>query len=142
MSICQADKLHVQCTTQYAQLYQIFFQCCFHEWQFEGKSGKCIKGCPEKARSAASIKSYDCTERNGLIFVWFHADQLPPQWFPLIIDDIKQSPIAFDDTKQGKWVYQGRNEYHVTCHIQDIPENGAGSLGSFHKLRWQDFEDF
>lgn len=100
-------------------------QCCFHEWQFEGKSGKCIKGCPEKARSAASIKSHDCTERNGLIFVWFHADQLPPQWFPLVIDDIKQSPIAFDDTKHGKWVYQGRNEYHVTCHIQDIPENGA-----------------
>ena len=55
-------------------------------------------------------------ETNGLILVWYHAQNLtPPSWFPLPLDAVNE----------GEWVYQGRNEYHVTCHIQDISENGA-----------------
>ena len=55
-------------------------------------------------------------ETNGLILVWYHAQNLtPPSWIPLPLDAVNE----------GEWVYQGRNEYHVTCHIQDISENGA-----------------
>ena len=37
--------------------------------------------------------------------------------------------------EEGGWVYQGRNEYEVACHIQDIPENGAdvAHLPAVHK---------
>ena len=54
-------------------------------------------------------------ETNGLILVWYHAEQRSPQWSPLQINAINEQ----------QWVYQGRNEYHISCHIQDISENGA-----------------
>ena len=54
-------------------------------------------------------------ETNGLILVWYHSEREPPQWQPLPIPPVNQR----------HWVYQGRNEYHVTCHVQDISENGA-----------------
>ena len=50
-----------------------------------------------------------------LVMIWHHADQDEPGWYPPVIEPVQ------DDS----WVYQGRTEYHVNCHIQDIPENGA-----------------
>ena len=47
--------------------------------------------------------------------MWFHAESSPPSWHPVNLKEI-------DD---GLWSYQGRNEYHINCHIQDISENGA-----------------
>ena len=47
--------------------------------------------------------------------MWFHAESSPPSWHPVNLSEI-------DD---GDWTYQGRNEYHIGCHIQDISENGA-----------------
>ena len=92
-------------------------QCPFHNWQFDGNTGDCVRGCSEKVKSSASIRRWHCTEVNGMIMVWYHAEEdLPPEWYPCPIEEVNQ----------GLWTYQGRNEYHVTCHLQDIPENGAG----------------
>ena len=56
-----------------------------------------------------------------MIMVWYHAEEdLAPEWYPCPIEEVNQ----------GLWTYQGRNEYHVTCHLQDIPENGAGTTNS------------
>ena len=93
-------------------------QCPFHQWQFDGNTGDCVRGCSEKVKSSASIRRWHCTEVNGMIMVWYHAEEdLAPEWYPCPIEEVNQ----------GLWTYQGRNEYHVTCHLQDIPENGAGS---------------
>ena len=92
-------------------------QCPFHNWKFSGHSGKCVNvpyatsTIPEMAR----LKTHICLERNNLVFMWHHAEQEEPGWFPPVLDCVED----------GSWVYQGRNEYHVNCHIQDIPENGA-----------------
>jgi cholesterol 7-dehydrogenase len=68
-----------------------------------------------QTRDLAKLKTWTSVEINGLICIWYHADDEPPVWVPLPLPQVNS----------GAWVYQGRNEYHVTCHIQDIPENGA-----------------
>lgn len=59
----------------------------------------------------AKIRKWTCTEANGLIFVWYHAENEEPWELPVIETD-------------GMWLH-GSNEFMVQCHIQDIPENGA-----------------
>ena len=63
-------------------------------------------------------------EMNGLVLVWYHSHDSPPAF----------EPISLPEVNEGQWVYQGRNEYEVSCHIQDIPENGAdiGHLDAVH----------
>ena len=63
----------------------------------------------------AQLGHWDSKEVNGLILVWYHSENLRPQW----------SPLQLSAVNEGDWFYQGRNEYHVACHIQDISENGA-----------------
>lgn len=31
----------------------------------------------------------------------------------------------FFSSDSGEWCYYGRNEFLISCHIQEIPENGA-----------------
>lgn len=63
----------------------------------------------------AFLRNWPTVETNGLVLIWHHAEKLAPEW----------TPISLPEVNNGQWVYQGRNEYHVSCHIQDIPENGA-----------------
>ena len=79
-----------------------------------------MSGCSDKVRNSASIYSWYSLEVNGLILVWYHVDRLAPEW----------SPIAIPEINSSQWTYQGRNEYHVSAHIQDINENGAGQFGN------------
>ena len=85
-------------------------QCPFHNWKYSGKTGRCVEvpystsTIPEQAR----LTTYTSMERNGLIFVWHHADLEEPAWSPPVIEEIES----------GEWLYQGRNEFYVNCHIQ------------------------
>ena len=85
-------------------------QCPFHNWRFSGESGRCVSvpysssSIPDQAR----LRTWPGLERNGVIMVWYHADSEPPSWYPPVIDQIEE----------GDWVYQGRNEFFVNCHIQ------------------------
>ena len=56
----------------------------------------------------ARLVTRPCVEVNGLIMVWHHADGDPPSWHPPTISQVES----------GQWVYQGRNEFYVNCHIQ------------------------
>lgn len=60
---------------------------------------------PFKVPSFAELKTYTILERNGLIYLWHHSDQLEPDWQPPVLTQL--SPNG------GDWVYQGRNEYEV-----------------------------
>lgn len=51
---------------------------------------------------------------NGLIFVWYHAENDEPWELPVV-----------SEIESGFWMFHGKNEFTVNCHIQDIPENGA-----------------
>lgn len=91
-------------------------ECPFHGWLFNGADGRC-QDIPysDKVPEFAKTKAWDCCEVNQLIFVWHHAESTAPDWRPKPLEEISN----------GSWRYQGRNEFLVNCHIQEIPENGA-----------------
>lgn len=59
------------------------------------------------------MKRWESCEANGFVFVWYHAENETPSWYPPVDEAIR------------KWTYRGRSEHYVNAHIQDIPENGA-----------------
>jgi cholesterol 7-dehydrogenase len=52
---------------------------------------------------------------NGFIYLWYHAEDDEPNWWPELIPEIESK----------EWSFLGRSEFKVACHIQEIPENGA-----------------
>lgn len=64
---------------------------------------------------STKIKKWISKEANGYIFVWYSAEASELPW------DIPAS----EEVENKSIVYLGRNEFHVRCHIQEIPENGA-----------------
>lgn len=56
----------------------------------------------------AEIKRWYSCEVNTLIFVWHHAENEEPSWYPQPIPNVHPR----------KWWYRGRTEYYVNSHIQ------------------------
>jgi len=57
---------------------------------------------------AAKVKSYVTLERNGFVFLWYHAEGIDPVWEPPEIDEVAS----------GQWKYCGRSEHFVNAHIE------------------------
>lgn len=89
-------------------------RCPFHGWQFDGSSGECtrIPYCdriPKKAR----VRPWDVLEKNGMVFVWHHIEEKPPEWdFPV------QPEIGHPD-----WSEPRTFDLEVPVHVQDMHEN-------------------
>ncbi|XP_035229571.1 cholesterol 7-desaturase-like [Stegodyphus dumicola] len=99
-------------------------QCPFHGWQFSGKDGVCRKiPYANKVPDIAKTKVWPTRERNGYIFVWYHAEDCSPDW---------EMP-SIPDVEEGRWIFRGRTEHEAKCHIQEIPENGA-DVAHLHHL--------
>lgn len=102
-------------------------ECPFHQWVFSGVDGQCTN-IPYSSTGvipkSARIKKWKSCEANGSIFVWHHVESEEVLWEIPVINQIKTN----------EWLYHGRNEFLVNCHIQDIPENGAdvAHLASVH----------
>lgn len=93
-------------------------ECPFHGWQFRGHDGKCVHVpyCDEKhIPDSARVNSYCSQEKNGFIFLWFHAEGCDPLWEPPDIEEVMKDV----------WKYCGRSEHIINAHIEEIPENGA-----------------
>lgn len=45
---------------------------------------------------------------NGGIYIWYHCDNIKPEWF---VPEIKE-------ISTNKFSYRGRVEHHVNTHIQ------------------------
>ncbi|GAB0092316.1 cholesterol 7-desaturase [Sergentomyia squamirostris] len=92
-------------------------ECPFHHWKFRGTDGQCVDipySCNDSIPKTAKVKSWQSFEMNGFIYIWHHSDNLTPWDLPRI-----------KEIDEGGWIYYGRNEFYINCHIQDIPENGA-----------------
>ncbi|KYN27756.1 3-chlorobenzoate-3,4-dioxygenase oxygenase subunit [Trachymyrmex cornetzi] len=100
-------------------------ECPFHNWTFRGEDGYC-ENIPytEKVPHIARAKVWKSCEVNHIIFVWYHSESAEPDW----------QPQPYTCISNGSWRYQGRNEYLVNSHIQDITENGSDSthLNALH----------
>lgn len=94
-------------------------ECPFHKWRFDGLNGNVVDVPYSKQQISSSklsgIKLWDVLESNGFIWIWYHEQDSKPTWFPN-----ENKKVASE-----AWKYRGRSEFEVTCHIQEIPENGA-----------------
>ncbi|XP_071448706.1 cholesterol 7-desaturase nvd [Hetaerina americana] len=91
-------------------------ECPFHGWRFRGADGKCA-AVPYSAKvpDFARAQRWSSREVNRVVFVWYHAEGEEPSW----------EPEAIPEVDGGQWLRKGRSTFHVNCHIQEIPENGA-----------------
>eukprot|EP01065_Artemidia_motanka_P004409 TRINITY_DN1209_c0_g1_i1.p1 TRINITY_DN1209_c0_g1~~TRINITY_DN1209_c0_g1_i1.p1 ORF type:complete len:680 (+),score=210.73 TRINITY_DN1209_c0_g1_i1:84-2042(+) len=98
-------------------------QCPFHHWTFD-RTGKCIrmpssrfsepKGSALVERSKA--KAYHVREHLGMIFIWFHAENVEPQW------EMKYH-LDCADTKR---MYMGAmRQLTMEQHVCEMSENSA-----------------
>ena len=54
------------------------------------------------------MTSYVTLERNGFVFLWYHAEGIDPVWEPPEIEEVAG----------GQWKYCGRSEHHINAHIE------------------------
>ncbi|KAH8417054.1 hypothetical protein KR222_002173, partial [Zaprionus bogoriensis] len=104
-------------------------ECPFHQWSFNGTDGKCAN-IPNSTciPSSAKVKKWTSNEVDGLIFVWYHAEDSETPWSLPKSREVESKQI----------IYHGRNEFYVNCHIQEIPENGA-DLAHFAAIHNESF---
>lgn len=104
-------------------------QCGFHHWEFD-TAGKCTN-IPYRAENAkipevANIKSFPIKIFNRAIFTWWDAEGREP-WFDIDDKAVPHMPKDF--------VYEGKVEYHLRCHVMDVKENlpDVAHLNTLHK---------
>ncbi|KAG8230503.1 hypothetical protein J437_LFUL010603, partial [Ladona fulva] len=91
-------------------------ECPFHGWRFRGSDGKCAAvPYSSKVPDFARVKCWPSCEVNNIVFVWYHAEDEEPSW----------KPSSIPEVEKGAWSRRGYSRFHVNCHIQEIPENGA-----------------
>lgn len=84
-------------------------QCPFHGWVFRGEDGKCTSiPYATKVPEQAKIKSWPCVEKNGHIYIWYHAEGIEPNW---VIEDI-------EEIENNTWTYRGRSEHIINAHCE------------------------
>jgi len=97
-------------------------RCPFHGWQFDGESGRCVaipycQRIPPEAR----VGAFEVVERNGMIFVWRHAERKPPTW------EVPELP----ELSHPDWTEPRAFELEVPVHMQDMHENNLDPV-HFH----------
>ncbi|XP_068157001.1 cholesterol 7-desaturase nvd [Drosophila tropicalis] len=100
-------------------------ECPFHQWRFGGTDGKCTHiPYSTSVPQGSKVRKWTSQEFNDFIFVWYHADTAEKPW------DL----VASVNKMNKDFVFHGRNEFYVNCHIQEIPENGAdlAHFGAIH----------
>ncbi|KAJ0184324.1 hypothetical protein K1T71_000747 [Dendrolimus kikuchii] len=88
-------------------------ECPFHKWRFDA-NGACVS-VPglEHAPKGVSVKTWHTVEADGAVWVWHDAENRDPIWMVKDAEELKG------------WKLRGRNEFYVSAHVQEIPENGA-----------------
>ncbi len=85
--------------------------CPFHGWRFDGDGALVeVPGLDRPPRAGA--KAWQVCECNGRIFVWHHADDVPPSF------DV----IGYRQDESA-WTPWRSNSYRVRVHVQDLTEN-------------------
>lgn len=85
--------------------------CPFHGWQFTGAGQvAAVPGLPRPPR--VSTRAWDVCERNGRIFVWYHAAGEPPQY------DVTPYRVG-----EAAWTPWRNDTYRVRIGVQELTEN-------------------
>jgi len=94
-------------------------RCPFHAWQFDGATGDCshIPYC-ERIPATAKLRAWEVQEKNGFIWVWYHAEGKPPEW------DFPEQPVFDPNSPEAAdWSEPRAFDVVLDAHIQDTHEN-------------------
>ena len=89
--------------------------CPFHGWRFDG-TGACVEipyADSEHIPARAAVRAYPVVERNGLVFVWYHAQDGDPFYEVPVVPE-------FDDPG---WLAPHPVEFHIATACQEMAEN-------------------
>eukprot|EP01117_Protostelium_nocturnum_P019242 TRINITY_DN8296_c0_g1_i1.p1 TRINITY_DN8296_c0_g1~~TRINITY_DN8296_c0_g1_i1.p1 ORF type:complete len:437 (+),score=97.11 TRINITY_DN8296_c0_g1_i1:26-1336(+) len=97
-------------------------ECPFHGWMFKTDGSCASVPYTDTIPTSAKVKRYEILEQNDMILFW--NDENPASYQPIYVPQISN----------GQMKYHGVAEYNVSCHVQEIPENGADveHLGFLH----------
>jgi 3-ketosteroid 9alpha-monooxygenase subunit A len=97
-------------------------RCPFHSWEFDG-SGACLKvPYAEKIPPRARLRAWPVCERNGLIMIWHHADDTPPQFEVPLVEEFG-SP---------EWTAYEKRRWKIRSHNQEMAENAVDCAHFFY----------
>jgi 3-ketosteroid 9alpha-monooxygenase subunit A len=97
--------------------------CPFHAWQFDGCGGCTSVPYAKKIPPKAKMRAWPVTEVNGLILVWFHAEEAPPSF---------EIP-ALAEVGSDEWTPYERRRWTIRTRNQEMAENAVDSA-HFHYL--------
>ncbi|CAG7661284.1 unnamed protein product [Allacma fusca] len=89
-----------------------------YRWQLHGRDGSFFEipySNAEVLEVSAKVHMHTIRERNGFIYLWHHAENQEPQWFPREHEKILS----------GQWTACHCHEMTIGAHIQDVRENLA-----------------
>jgi phenylpropionate dioxygenase-like ring-hydroxylating dioxygenase large terminal subunit len=94
-------------------------ECPFHAWRYDGQEGV-VKDIPYAKAIPPQVKrkcinTWDVTEANGWIWVWYHPKGEAPMW------EVVHHPEASDPS----WTAYEMHEWLVYGSIQNMAENGV-----------------
>jgi 3-ketosteroid 9alpha-monooxygenase subunit A len=90
-------------------------RCPFHGWCFDG-SGACVNvPYSPKVPKGARLRTWLVRERNGIVFVWHHADGAAPDF---------EIP-ALPEVGSPRWTRYHTLEWKANIHIQETAENAV-----------------
>ncbi|HZS37636.1 MAG TPA: Rieske 2Fe-2S domain-containing protein [Polyangia bacterium] len=97
--------------------------CPFHAWKFDACGGCTEVPYAKKIPPKAKLRAWPVREVNGLILVWHHAEDAPPQW---------EIP-ALAEVGSDEWTPYERRRWKVKTRNQEMAENAVDSA-HFHFL--------
>jgi len=90
--------------------------CPFHGWKFAG-DGKCMEAPYAKKTPRCSVGNWLTVERNGVIWIWFHATGAPPSM---------EVPVM-PEYGSPQWTSFKRFGWVIASHGQEMAENAVDS---------------
>jgi nitrite reductase/ring-hydroxylating ferredoxin subunit len=93
-------------------------RCPFHGWLFEGDEGRCVEipyATSDRISPKARARAYPVVERNGLVWAWHHAADLPPFYEVPVVPEM-------DDPD---WLPPVMKEFEIAVACEDMAENNV-----------------
>ncbi len=93
--------------------------CPFHGWRYDG-DGYCVevpyaKNMPPKLKDKPCLKAWPVSEKNGIVWLWYHPRGEAPLW------QVADIPEA----NSSEWSEMDIHRWAIRTHTQEMAENGS-----------------
>lgn len=92
--------------------------CPFHGWKYDAEGRNTEIPYSDRINRKAQLRTYPALERNGVVLVWYHPDDVAPMW------DIPEVPEL---NSHPDWSTVIRTDHEVEAAWQEMAENAVDS---------------